>query len=860
MAPIYRFLLYTNSWDSEPRVVTPVYGDGMTLDYDTENNEQFYRAKLSGKLVFIGADYEYIAGLDLETEFFVLLQKSDAPRPVADWQPYWRGTFAMTNCEISDDDQTVTVQPDVLDGYNEVLDGIEKEFNVVQLGPESMPLTLTKKPILQAYLLGSEKLTSYMGGIWWDQEVNDGAYTDTEAKQFNLVKSETFMELQIDSFEGAPAEIAGTYIGSYRYTADDVATLNQVPNNGYQIKIYYTGEGAGVDEDSRLHLSIYRNGNTTPVYDYSMIDRSGDGFVAGKSVRVNGFSGNPGFVVVSPWYYDIYNRIMLDVDTFQNTATSRRPENDIVSENPNYRYVTGGTSLGIFYISTLKTDTPNEYGNTPDGRYYVKPNIGGYEMHPIAPLSWRYSSLWVAITPEIEALLEQGNKDYILRDTYKVSSIISSFLREIAPGVKHEATEEYSQFFYADRNPITNEPRRYLLATQKTNVIRGEYSDPAQKAMSTLRQFMNMLRDCFGCYWHIEDGKFRIEHISWYLNGGKYGGGERIPALDLTERKNARNGRPWDFCTSKYSFDKLDMPQRYQYKWMDEVTTLFSGTPLEVISKYVQKDKTEDVTIAGFSSDINLALIDPSKFSSDGFMLFDAEKERLSQLVVAEVLPQTASATAVQSAANAPIRLTLLADAIGNKISVLVDKVYSGATGQWSMRAYDSSGASVGTTFTFNLISNTEIGELQIPTDAVELRIWCSDYASIQTGSFASIVVRSVTAQGVQLREFAKLPSVDLTMNGKTTPAQNGYLSMVYLQPKFLLYDMPARNLVVNGESMQAAGISLKKKQDITFPVGNDDPDPDGLIKNSLGFGKIEKMSINLSSRSAKTTLKYEQE
>lgn len=88
-----------------------------------------------------------------------------------------------------------------------------------------------------------------------------------------------------------------------------------------------------------------------------------------------------------------------------------------------------------------------------------------------------------------------------------------------------------------------------------------------------------MLRDCFKCYWFIEDGKFKIEHIQYFRNGGSYSGGV-VLSHDLTKELNLRNGKPWAFNTSEYSFDKVDLPERYQFKWMDDVTAAFEGLPI----------------------------------------------------------------------------------------------------------------------------------------------------------------------------------------------------------------------------------------------------------------------------------------
>jgi hypothetical protein len=53
-------------------------------------------------------------------------------------------------------------------------------------------------------------------------------------------------------------------------------------------------------------------------------------------------------------------------------------------------------------------------------------------------------------------------------------------------------------------------------------------------------------------------------------------------------------------------------------------------------------------------------------------------------------------------------------------------------------------------------------------------------------------------------------------------------------------------------------GIQRGKKQTVQIPLGDTIPDMMKLVRTGLGDGQIEKMSINLSSRVAKTTLKYD--
>ena len=46
-------------------------------------------------------------------------------------------------------------------------------------------------------------------------------------------------------------------------------------------------------------------------------------------------------------------------------------------------------------------------------------------------------------------LEEKARKAYTLRDAFPVASCISVLLNQIAPGITHAATAEYSQFYTA---------------------------------------------------------------------------------------------------------------------------------------------------------------------------------------------------------------------------------------------------------------------------------------------------------------------------------------------------------------------------------------------------------------------------
>ena len=238
---------------------------------------------------------------------------------------------------------------------------------------------------------------------------------------------------------------------------------------------------------------------------------------------------------------------------------------------------------------------------------------------PISRNSWANASLWYVYDSFYEYFEERLRKQYTLKDSYSIGAAIKAILKKIDPAISHETTAEYSQFLYGKTNPL-GLAKFYVYITQKTNILKGNYDQPAQKAETSLEELMKMLRDCFRCYWYIEDNKFKIEHIHFFMNGGSYSG-QSSYQLDFTKLTDQFNKKLSSYFQSEVEFEKSDLNQRYEFAWMDDVTDLFGGVTIDVKSNYIQKDKTEEINISQFSSDVDYMLFNPSNFSDDGFAL-----------------------------------------------------------------------------------------------------------------------------------------------------------------------------------------------------------------------------------------------
>lgn len=602
------------------QTVHPIYKDDLAKEYELETNQRFYRAKLSGKITFVRDDYDYINRQSFDNEFLYCIEKSDDGGRT--WFQYFQGKFMKTDCTFTDYDKKVVVQPDAIDDYNDVLAGLEKEYNLITLAPTIQRITINKRPLIQIYVPGDSVVSCFLGGTNWEQDAN--ATTDQNAlvQTYHFALCNILKEIQITS-NGSPAVISGLYTGRMATGASaDVFEGKLYPelNVNYYIYISQQRIKGGVPFGIAV-VEIRKQSDDTVMFRYTKVTTSPFDTLEFDLTAVEG-SGATGTMHADMKSYNIYARYLCDVEKIDDLNTYPLPADDIVDNNRNYRRAIG-YAIDVAFISNNFSDTPAEWGLADNGKYFAPPySIFGQTFYPIARSTWRYASLWFGFYLMDWILEKKARKAYTLRDAFPVASCISVLLNQIAPGITHAATAEYSQFLYSGNNPISGLNFR-LLVSQKTNIINGEYQQPAQKAPTTLQQFTNMLRDCFKCYWFIEDGKFKIEHIQYFRNGGSYSGGA-ILSHDLTKELNLRNGKPWAFNTSEYSFDKVDLPERYQFEWMDDVTAAFEGLPIQVISKYVTPGKVEEINISNFTSDIDMMLLNPGNMSSDGFALFAA--------------------------------------------------------------------------------------------------------------------------------------------------------------------------------------------------------------------------------------------
>lgn len=820
MNPIYKFEL--SAGDAKQQAY-PLYKDDLAIDYALEQNQEFYRGKLSGKLTFQRDDYTFIVSKAFDTQFGLEIFISyDGGQS---WASYWRGNFWKTDCEFNEDDQTAIVTPSVNDRYSVVLAGMEKEYNLIDLAPEIVPVKADKRPMVQVYVPGQTVIGCFLSGMWWEQECESVTDETKLVNDYYFVRSKSLFVVEVSG--GGSISLPRIFTGdSFDPTKKGT---QEYTNEGYTFRYanYAQSGGSGIvwsiirNSDSKTLWSRTMGSGVPPQLPYEMVLNPVSG------------SGATGNVTLYLHTISVYSRLICDTKTIVTGSLTRNtyeiPADDIVENNRNYTRVIEYDFPKTIIFSTTLVATPTKWGIYQPGEYYFNPAdnafLGLGEAFPVARNAWGLVSIWFVFSVVDWLVDSSARRTFTIRDVYPLASVISVLLAKIAPGITHEGTTDYSKFLYDTTNPITNVDQR-LFITPKSNLVTAGYDQPAQKAPITLKRITDMLRDCFRCYWFIdEQNRFRVEHIQYFRNGGSYSGSS-VVGIDLTTQKVSRNGKEWAFARNQYEFDKPEMAARYQFRWMDDATELFNGYPIDIISKYVNPDNIEQIDVSQFTSDVDYILLNPSEISKDGFVLLAAApKNEISQ-------------TELQLNPTYVQWIDCPADWHGRTLKITAK-------------------TSTGTARIYNYVGGTAkaaSGQITTSTTTVSLVVGAdtTNFGIVGDTNNAIVTIYVLDAGNLALSyENFKFDDTDHIL-------QNAWVSFMFLQ-RYYAYDMPAYQYKINNEQMRAYGIKKLKTQSIKFPILTD-PDLMKLVKTNLGNGTIEKLSINLSSRSANATLKYDTE
>ena len=596
--------------------VYPRFND-VTFDYEREQGEIFYRKTFNGEVTFVGADYDLIANAPYATRFVLRITR---------WYP--DGTtkqlslseFYKTDCEFDDDKKMVTVSPSEIDNYQSVIDSLDREYSLQDLLPQMTDLTIYKRPLIQIYVIGDDVLQNYTAGNSFEQDC--GLLDSNELEQFHFYDNGLLVSMRIvigRDPQGSSPDASGIYAGGGK--VGNNFRLDCISGKSYYVMFFPLTNG-------QVQVAIYNSAGTELFY--------GEGTEESPSIYCNAVAGSgaTGSMQVTFKFYRYYARMM-----HNNGGRGYAIDADDVAPNPNYtRVSTIDVSSNIVW-SARTSAGPTPYGKTAAGNYYTHPYNSSVQYYPVSITQWPdktlygyYLSIWMMYDSVISQLDQQYRKAQVVGVAYKLVDVVKTLIAKNALGITFDDTPDYSQLLFSSGTYNVMGGRNItLFLIAKANVINGDYRKVYPEPTVSLGQILDMLQKTMQIYWYLDGNKLRLEHRRYFDKGLKYTGDKDI-GYDLTSLICPRNGKTWSYGRCQYKFDKGDMPQRYQFKWMDSVTKAFSGYPISVNSRAVSQGQIEEVTVENFSSDIDYMLTNPGGVSEDGFAVIGAIKSGSSYL------------------------------------------------------------------------------------------------------------------------------------------------------------------------------------------------------------------------------------
>jgi hypothetical protein len=521
--------VFTLTWKGVSKVWED-WSDETIINYDIENQERFYRKKLS-KVKLTGEFYWMVLNAGFEDEFRMKVEEyNDEVIPEVK-EDEWEGIFYRANCKINKGDKYLEVDPKTDDKYKEVIEGMSREIDLLKKRPLSVKANFKKQPLIQMYLPGSGIVSNVLGGLYWEVEASERV-TDEDRLENEFFFKKGYNKIIVTGSE-AGVVVSGIYDGVTMEREDGAYTIFQdglLPTiwkirRNSDSQIVFTGAGFGDGAEDLFGYPQHSN------YTRTFVD------VGDFTVQVRAFKAT------------VWCRVLTDVESLIGYTLENLPESDIVSEL-GYKKVFG-LVLNSVALSDVGSDDSGRYGTFDEGaihnanRYFPQYNDAtNGRGYAIGRSEWKEFGIWMYKDSVIHNIEDNGGVDVENVDVYSISSVLGLLLGEIDSSVSHSKEVNWSEFLYSPINPISNVYEGLLCMSPITNITERGYDQPATKALVRLRDVMDMLRDVYNCYWMIDDsGRFRVEHESWFENGGSYGG--VVVGKDLTVLLEPNSRKAW---------------------------------------------------------------------------------------------------------------------------------------------------------------------------------------------------------------------------------------------------------------------------------------------------------------------------
>lgn len=615
------FKLVIKEPEAEERtvVVCPRY-NGLKMRWNRDNGCVYHTLSIEGSVEFWGVDFERVNACAVRTVFeLVLFVKGRGE--------VGRCEFRKTDCEWDIDHAVCTVNISTKDRYKKFEDGKSNEYNVVKLGLEKNEIGLYVYPQNQVY-------------FQYDDVISLIGHTGTPAQPTvarTLIKQSMIFGSFWREYVALRHEQSGAVYSAVVDTRTDLTENFSI--DGLSFRGCCIGERHDYDNTQKVYYGHFNGNNNIAGFLWTLNDRpvSGAYGLQQRNYEYLLTQFGIGYYISTCRIWIPYFRTVSPKSKLYNVSDDI-PSNDITSGiNNNYKsivynIITDSEANAHIAISTRTSNYDKGYGRVANSDSYYDTPDDNQHWVPARKDSWMAGvSIWVGDLYVTYNTIRNFSTFSKIKDFYNLGDVIKAVVKQIDPDVEFENDTEHSAFLFAQTNPVSSMQQGALYISQKSNILKLDYDYPAWLAPVTWAKIETLLKNAFGCYWDLvmRDGRphLRIEHLTFYMNGGSYSD-DTSGILDLTALRDTANRQPTAGKTNRWKWDtsgggRYSSASRYEFGWMDTQSEIFDGATIEVPDSHrlFTNKKTEERKIDWFSSDIDFLMAVPSECSSDGFAI-----------------------------------------------------------------------------------------------------------------------------------------------------------------------------------------------------------------------------------------------
>jgi len=809
---IYRFRLGEFFTLTE---VNPYYDANLDKEFNIEPNQKFFRETLTGKLTFVGADFHLVNDKPFAHQYRIQIDKLLEDGSYQD--EWFVGEFTKTDFSLVDlDQEIIEVTPKPKDKYKNIVDSLDKEFDLIELSPDVSQVKIALQPLIQIYTALSGVVTNILSGIQFETPVSTPTLNFTQlTNDFKFELNKTLVFVPGEASLLTP-DVSGEYQENIYASNDnqfqlvtigfaDVAFPLQTDDpDGLAESNFVVPASTLTDED---FLSIWSTGGKNFEY-------IGTQMISG--VPNLGFRGLDGDTAAA-------TGTLTHVSGATNTA-------DLIYTNYDNTFVV--QRWGMFHA--VPPSGPSQYlflAPMQEGLAFQNDGFSTFKRSALfSPINGSTGSFKVFVETLYTRVLTNaasfdGNATFdipeedIISSHGRYSKVVGlDYLGYQLADDNQLTSDKYGRFSedaanYADQYFIKptvvttgqmiplqlsewSEASLWILYTPTLQALQASGNEiytlnHAYRLSSVVKSF---LREIDPSLTHEED----VDHSEFFYSVNAIRSILTVPLI--SPKSNLISGN-------------YDKPARKAKIRFADITNLLRD--FYQVYFYITSDNKFKLEAVDFF-DRGLTYTGQN-INTDLTTLLEAKtkkawsyKDRKFTYLKTE-LPELIKHSWMDSVSQ-PFE--------GTSIKMLSPYVDKGNFDERSMSRFTSD----------------------------------VDYIHAQSGSISTDGFAFFEA--VLVDNELELPFLALTVDSDDYTLQNGYASMFFAHLKYWLFDLPANDVNLNYEDKTATTIKKTKIQEIEYP-STEDLDPLKLLISSLGTGSISKMTINLSTGSVKINLKH---